>query len=739
MKRRGCPWALSVGATLAFAGLIAASAGAGARHGDGCRPSRSACAATPVPSLEPEATAALWRSLVQRPRRLRTQAECRPLRGVFYAATDWLRLATKLAASRSSCADYFISIPPIVGDKTNLRPDQAVKIRALGTNFHALAEIHWTSWSSWVSDNGTTWYAAGVEARRRMAQAGFNVAAGDTWAVNEFPSSVRSGAGTARASARDLVRGLYEGDGSRAARGVVFIVGLGQPTTNVAVYQTNLQNWLADTAFWTDMSAFVSDWSQEVYGDYRRHAVPGASVTTRRDYLNDYLQHALVVARAGPPTIEPARGYLPNAFSPLANAAWQYESGYGWTMIPVDQMQAYVSAQVYALRSFSVAAGLERDQWGFAWQPRNGSGLSAGDFAAQTGAILDRLAAAIRDSGDTADPNDPGAGACGPPGQNRYCGGDLAGAQFAEQWKAFRAWSEPVLAFATPPQAITAGQPSAPIGLALVSSSGAPQVATTPIAVTLSSSSPQGQFSVGPAGPWTSTLAVTIPAGGNAAAPFYYLDTRAARPQLKATAVGVTTATQVETVGPGPPSFLRVDPGSASLGPRQQKSFAVTAEDAFGNPVSVRPTWTVTPAGLGAVKPKTGVTTTLTAGGRGGRGLLRATVPSASVKISAIATVFVRPGPIRVASIRYVPRGGILRVTATVVEVGGGPARGVRTSAVVRRNGRWTFSGRKRTDPNGRATYLVPLNAGCYRTTVTSVTAPGYRWNGRTPANRFCR
>ena len=39
------------------------------------------------------------------------------------------------------------------------------------------------------------------------------------------------------------------------------------------------------------MSAYVSDWSQEVYGDFRRYAVPGAPIQVRRDYLNDYLQH----------------------------------------------------------------------------------------------------------------------------------------------------------------------------------------------------------------------------------------------------------------------------------------------------------------------------------------------------------------------------------------------------------------------------------------------------------------
>jgi hypothetical protein len=692
-----------------------------------------------VPSLEPEQTEALWRSLVRQPRHKRAQTGCRPLRGVFYAATDWLRLATKLAASASACAAYFISVPPIVGDKTNLRPDQAARIRALGQNFHALAEIHWTSWSRWVTNNQTSWYEAGVEARRRMAQAGFDIQAGDTWAINEFPSTVRSNSGTARANARELVRGLYEGDGSRTARGVVFTVGIGQATTNVSVYQTNLQNWLADVAFWTDMSQYVSDWSQEVYGDFRRYAVPGAPITLRRDYLNDYLQHPVVVARAGPSTIEPARGYLQSTLTPLANAAWQYESGYGWTFVPVDQMQAYVSAQVYALRAFSATTGQPQDRWGFAWQPRNGSGLSSGEFTAQSGAILDRLAAAIRDSGAD-NPSDPGSGACGPPGQNLFCGGDMAEARFSELWKSFRVWSQPVLAFTTVAQSLTAGRASGPMTISLVDLSGAPQPTTGPISVVLSSGSPQGQFSTGPNGPWSSTLSVVIPVASTSSPPFYYLDTRAARPQIMATAAGVTTAAQVQTVTPGSPAKLRIDPASATLPPRKARTFSVAAADAFENPIAtVRAAWSVVPSRLGSATPGTGPTTTFKAVGRGGLGRLVASAPGAGGLLSTVARLRVEPGPIRVASLRYEARRSVLRVTAAVVEAGGPPATGVRTGVLVRRNGRAVFSAQKRTDPRGRATYLVSLAPGCYRTTVTNATAPGYRWNGRTPPNRFCR
>ena len=81
------------------------------------------------------------------------QAACRPLRGIFYAQTDWLRLATRLAAQASPCAQYYISVPPLAASKTTLRNGEAAKIRALGPNFHALAEINWTGWKAWVAQN----------------------------------------------------------------------------------------------------------------------------------------------------------------------------------------------------------------------------------------------------------------------------------------------------------------------------------------------------------------------------------------------------------------------------------------------------------------------------------------------------------------------------------------------------------------------------------------------------------
>ena len=474
----------------------------------------------PVPSLEPAATDAAWHRLAHGHQvRAGTAAagtapsDCRPLRAVFYTATDWRRLATKLAASASACADYYISIPPLSADKTQQRADEAWRIRALGANFHALAEINLSAWGSWVTDTGATWYQAGVEARRRMAAAGYDVALGDSWAVNEFSSAVRQGTGTARADAREFVHGLFAGDGTLAsARGTVFTVGIGQGTTSLSTYKTNLENWLQDSGFWTDMNAYVADWSQELYGDFRNYGVVGSTLSSRRDHLNDFLQHKLVLAGVGPETVASARSYLQAAYSPLANAAWQWTSGFGWTSISAEQMENYVSAQTYALRYFSGTSAQSQDHWGFAWAPKNASGIPSTDFTAQTGAILDRLAAAIHDSAQPIDTSDPGSGACGPLGQNLWCAGEIAGAWFNDAWKLFRVWAlAPTTSSFTPT--------SAPVGTSVTISgthfSGASAVAFNGSAASFTVNSDTQITASVPSGATSGPLSVTS-AGGTA-------------------------------------------------------------------------------------------------------------------------------------------------------------------------------------------------------------------------------
>src|SRR5262249_57826970 len=124
-------------------------------------------------------------------------------------------------------------------------------VRTLG--LHAAAEINYTAWQRWVTSTGNSWYAAGQEARRRMANAGFDIGAGDTWAVNEFSSAVRANTGSARQNIRDLVRGLYDGDGSQQqTKGIVFVVGPSQDGVSVAQYKANLESWFQDQNLWND-------------------------------------------------------------------------------------------------------------------------------------------------------------------------------------------------------------------------------------------------------------------------------------------------------------------------------------------------------------------------------------------------------------------------------------------------------------------------------------------------------
>ena len=403
--------------------------------------------ARPVPSLTPVATQELWQQLVARPAarpQARAQA-CVPARAIFYAPTDWMRLTTKLAATPSPCAQYYVSVPPVT-DKSQPRPDQAWRIRALGPQFHALAEMNVTGWTAWVTATGGSWHDAGVEARRRMATAGYDVAAGDTWALNELSSAVRQGAGSARQNMRDFLDGLYDGDGTLpTARGVVWVASFGQSAVDTSTYQTRLQGWYEDGAFWTAIARDTGDWMQETYGDVRRYAVAGAPKETRRDALNQYLQHPATLAAAAPPSLAPAKSLIGSSYGPLANAAWQWESGYGWTNVPYDLMQDFVSAQVYAARSAA------NGRFGFAWQPKNLAGMASAEFNAETDAILVRLAAAIADSSDSPD------GACG----TDWCNRNLDGASFTAVWQSFSTWLGGAPPDTTPPETTLLSGPDA--------------------------------------------------------------------------------------------------------------------------------------------------------------------------------------------------------------------------------------------------------------------------------------
>ena len=698
----------------------------------------SAAPSPSVPSLDPQATQAMWERLTSRReiRPLSVDADCRPLQATFYAATDWLRLATTLAAKASPCAQYYVSVPPVVADKTKPRPDQAQRIRALGPTFHALAEIHYTAWQKWVSSTGSTWYQAGVEARRRMAAAGYDVATGDTWALNEVSSAVRRGDGNGRANVRELLRGLYDAAGEGpTTRGVVFVVGIGQRVPELGTYKARVQEWFQDAQFWIDMNVYVSDWSQEAYGDVRSYAVPGAPLPGRRDGLVEYLRHMDLLAAAGGAVSGTANAFLDNAGSTLANAAWQWESAFGWTAVDDVLMQQYVSAQVYALRNHGVRAGRATDRFGFAWAPKNLDALAPSDFTQRTAAVLDRIATAIRDSAADS-PADPGIAACGSSGV--WCAGDLGGATPSAGWRGFRTWSPTTLAFVSAPQTIAAGAISKPVSVQVqVATVAARPAAAVP--ATITSSSPTGLFALTAEGPFAPTLAVQLPAGVFATAQLYYQDPTAGTATLTATAAGVVSGTQQITVGGAAPVSLRVEPATVSVLPGGAVALTAVGVDAFGNATPTAALWTVSPPTLGALTAAMGTTTTFTAGTEPGVAQVTASVTTPTGTLSATSSVTVTPPPpVRVAAVRYGVAQKRLHVYVTVVDGRGRRVRDASVTVALYRNGKVYARAAGRTT-TGSMTFARPASIGVYRTKVTRVAASNRVWDRVTPRNSFTK
>jgi len=397
-----------------------------------------------VPSLDPQWSANFVPPPLPRIRAAATV--CIPTDVIFYAQqTDWLRVAQKMRENMSPCANYYVSIPPIVADKTKPRgPVQAGLIRALGPNFHAMNDISVAAWTAWVAaDPGRTWYGAGVEARHRMDDpnvGGFDPAAGDIWALNELNSAVRQGSGLSRQNMRDFIHGLYDGDGGPPMKGLVWVAGISQGTTFLDTYKGAVKNWLADEAFWQDMSQYVRFFSQEVYGRVDRWGVPGTTAQDRLTPTADYLEHFGNLAAAGAYVVADASPYLALADGPSGNAAWP-TPGYEWPVPPVDYTIAagYAAAQVSAFRHEQ--SGRDGDQvFGFAWNPVNlGAPNAIPDFTNKTAFILGQIAAAIHAS--DAPSQEPGLAACGP--DLSWCTGDLAGATFNTAWLTLHDWTQP--------------------------------------------------------------------------------------------------------------------------------------------------------------------------------------------------------------------------------------------------------------------------------------------------------
>jgi hypothetical protein len=390
-------------------------------------------------------------------------ANCRiHLEAVFYTESQWVRLGQELAADPSPCADYYILIPAVAPGKITFRLTLgAASIHALGPRFHAVADINVQGWSKWIADDPThtrTWTDAGIEARRRMADPcrgitptrppcpglGYDIASGDTWAVNELSSAVRqhTAAGLlARKNMRDFISALHDGDGTvPVTKGIVFVIGLGQNLVDPTAYKANLESWFEDAPFWAEMARDVRWWGQEVYPNSRTWGVVGAPRAERAEYFNEYLYHPLTLAEAGPSDVATARAFLESSYTALTSAAWRWPSAFGNTDISQVQMNNFVSEEIFSVRHY-VGSHPQTVPQGFfatAWAPHNLDGLPETEFADQTRAILERLASALHHSYEQGGSSQEGA--CGPPGEHVWCDENVDGAAFNDAWKVFATW-----------------------------------------------------------------------------------------------------------------------------------------------------------------------------------------------------------------------------------------------------------------------------------------------------------
>ncbi len=380
---------------------------------------------------------------------------------IFWTGNDWPILGEELAANPSPCGDYYISIPPLSTDKTRLRVLQDDFIRALGPRFHPVAEMTLggpTGWAAWVAAvPGRTWFGAGVEFRTRMAAAGYRFDLGETWLLNEFDRSTRRDEPPyTRAAMKDLLRGLYYGDGTGPTVPGIVEIGIAythQNIPDVEGYKSEMEAWLQDSDFWSAVDPYVSVLTKEVYPDMRYWGVAGTSRNDRTRHLTQYMEHVMNLVEAGPAEIGAARALFDRAYMPLGNATWPAKApesftppfccGHGWTMMPLEAMLTFVSEEVYAVRHYagSHPQGPPGGRLGFSWQPTNNFTLPSAEWEAAKHAIAARIAAAIhyayRQGGASPE------GACSPPGSGEdWCqGADVPGAAFTDAWETFEHWN----------------------------------------------------------------------------------------------------------------------------------------------------------------------------------------------------------------------------------------------------------------------------------------------------------
>lgn len=344
-----------------------------------------------------------------------------------------LTLPNAFAAAPVSCTRYYVDLPHLTTDSTMPRPG-ADKVHALGASFHAMAEFSWSGWANWIAASPGTrdWASAGRQFRQRMVDAGYDVAAGDTWVINEFPSSTHTGDNDVWQHEADAVKSLDEGDGSHPTKGAVLLEGMGQNLVNFAVYKPNVEGWLQHDAFWTAMSAHVRWFGQEVYADPHFNCVTGSNVATATTHLDAYLEHIPELAEASGGRASAAVAFLTSAYVPLLNEAWNSNAGFGNDVIDLGDFEKFSRLQIYSTHVWAANHPYPGRRIGFAWAPRN-------ETAAQDSALSSVIANSVARAYPSQEFYGLGKYACSTDGNLAGCGCTVSGG-YNTGWNTFATW-----------------------------------------------------------------------------------------------------------------------------------------------------------------------------------------------------------------------------------------------------------------------------------------------------------
>ena len=153
------------------------------------------------------------------------------------------------------------------------------------------------------------------------------------------------------------------------------------------------------------------------------------------------------------------------------------------------------------------------------------------------------------------------------------------------------------LAFTLGAQTMTAGVTSGTITVQMQDASGAAVNATSDVVVSLSTGSSGGLFRN--TADTATITSVTIIAGSNSAT-FKYKDTLAGSSTITASAAGLTSATQTETVNPAALDHIAIAPKTATVAAGVGQDYTASGFDQFNNSrgeVTGTTTFTITPNG----------------------------------------------------------------------------------------------------------------------------------------------